>query len=359
MNNLNHSFSVAPMMDWSDRHCRFFHRQLSARALLYTEMVTAVAVVRGDREKLIGFDAAEHPVALQLGGSDPCELAEATRIGADFGYDEVNLNCGCPSDRVQSGRFGACLMAEPDLVARCVEAMASAVTIPVTVKCRIGIDDQDAEADLERFIMTVANAGCRTFVVHARKAWLKGLSPKENREVPPLDYGRVVRLKARHPQLEVVLNGGLGSLDEALQHGLSPDSGLDGVMLGRAAYQTPYLLAQVDRRIYGATTGVPTRAQVMERLLPYAEVHLARGGRLNNITRHILGLYHGQPRARAFRRHLSEQAVKDGAGVEVLIEALAIAEAGRDAGATTGHNEGEHDTGEHDERVVADGFAAE
>ena len=310
------------MMDWSDRHCRFFHRLLTRRALLYSEMVTARAVIHGDRERLLGFDPAEHPVALQLGGCEPAELAEAARIGAAAGYDEINLNVGCPSDRVQDGRFGACLMAEPVLVARLYAAMQAAVDVPVTVKCRIGIDDQDAEADLDRFIETVAAAGCRTFIVHARKAWLSGLSPKENREVPPLDYDRVARLKARRPELEIVLNGGLGSLAAARVQ----LARFDGVMLGRAAYQTPYLLAEVDRELLGDTGQSPARRTVLEQLVPYAERHIEHGGRLNNVVRHVLGLYHGRPRARAFRRFLSENAVKPGAGIGVLREAIAIAE---------------------------------
>jgi len=310
------------MMDWTDRHCRFFHRLLVRRALLYTEMVTAEAVLHGDRGRLLGFSAAEHPVALQLGGSGPAKLAEAAAIGADFGYDEINLNVGCPSDRVQEGRFGACLMAEPELVADCVAAMQARVAVPVTVKCRIGIDDQDSEADLERFVSAVAGAGCRTFMVHARKAWLQGLSPKENREVPPLDYGRVYRLKAAHPELEIVINGGIGSLAEAEAH----LAHVDGVALGRAAYQNPYLLAEVDRRLLGAATTPPSRREAIEALLPYAERHVRAGGRLNNIVRHILGLYHGQPRARAFRRHLSERAPREGAGADVLREALRLME---------------------------------
>jgi tRNA-dihydrouridine synthase A len=310
------------MMDWTDRHCRFFHRVLTRRALLYTEMITAEAVLRGDRQRLLGFNPEEHPVALQLGGSDPARLAEAAAIGADWGYDELNLNVGCPSDRVQEGRFGACLMAEPELVAECVAAMRARVSVPVTVKCRIGIDDQDGEADLERFVAAVAGAGCRTFVVHARKAWLDGLSPKENREVPPLDYGRVWRLKAAHPELEIVINGGIASLDEAEAH----LARVDGIALGRAAYQNPYLLAEVDRRLFGGTGTPPTRRAVMEALLPYAERHLAAGGRLNNIARHVLGLYHGQPRARAFRRHLSERAPREGADTSVLEEAMRLTE---------------------------------
>jgi tRNA-dihydrouridine synthase A len=312
------------MMDWTDRHCRYFHRLLSTRALLYTEMVTAEAILHGDLHRLLGFSPEEHPVALQLGGSDPSRLGKAAAIGADRGYDEINLNVGCPSDRVQEGRFGACLMGEPGLVADGVAAMRARVPphVPVTVKCRIGIDDQDSEADLERFVSTVAGAGCRTFIVHARKAWLQGLSPKENRDVPPLDYGRVYRVKAAHPELEIVINGGIESLDDAEAH----LAHVDGVALGRAAYQNPYLLAEVDGRLFGATTAPPSRRDVVEALIPYAERHLATGGRLNNIARHILGLYHGRPRARAFRRHLSEHAPRDKVGVAVLEEALRIVE---------------------------------
>ena len=315
------------MMDWTDRHCRFFHRLLSARALLYTEMVTADAILHGDRERLLGFSAEEHPVALQLGGSNPARLAEAAAIGAAWGYHEINLNVGCPSDRVQEGRFGACLMGEPALVADCVAAMRARVSVPVTVKCRIGIDEQDSEADLERFVAAVAAAGCRTFIVHARKAWLQGLSPKGNREVPPLDYGRVYRLKAAHPELEIVINGGITSLDEAEVHLAQAD----GVALGRAAYQNPYLLAEVDRGLFGATSGPPSRRAVMEALLPYAEKHVQAGGRLNNVARHVLGLYHGQPRARAFRRYLSEHAPRDGARAGVLEEAMRLVEGARAA----------------------------
>ena len=305
------------MMDWTDRHCRFFHRLLTRRALLYTEMVTAEAIRHGKRDLLLGFSAEEHPVALQLGGSDPVKLAEAARIGEGYGYDEINLNVGCPSDRVQEGSFGACLMAEPHLVADCVAAMRAAVQVPVTVKCRIGIDDQDSEADLERFVSTVAAAGCATFIVHARKAWLRGLSPKENREIPPLDYDRVHRLKAAHPELEIAINGGIATLDTAaaeLRH-------VDGVMLGRAAYQTPYVLADVDAMFFGCAAPVVSRDEILERLIPYAERHIARGGRLNNIARHILGLYHGEPGARAFRRHLSENAGRAGVGARLLTEA--------------------------------------
>jgi tRNA-dihydrouridine synthase A len=311
------------MMDWTDRHCRVFHRQLTRHALLYTEMVTADAVLHGRRAHLLGFSDVEHPLALQLGGSDPAKLAAAAEIGEEFGYDEINLNVGCPSDRVQEGRFGACLMAEPALVAACVAAMRARVGVPVTVKCRIGIDDQDSEADFAAFIDRVAgDGGCRTFVVHARKAWLSGLSPKENREIPPLDYDRVYRLKSARPDLEIVVNGGIGSLDEAERH----LAHVDGVMLGRAAYHTPYVLAEVDRRFYGDDRSAPTRAEALRAMLPYVEAHLASGGRLNNITRHILGLYHGRPRARLFRRLLSERGVGAAAGLDVLLDAIAAAE---------------------------------
>ncbi len=315
------------MMDWTDRHCRFFHRILSRRALLYTEMVTAEAILHGKRDQLLGYSAEEHPVALQLGGCDPQKLAKAAEIGASYGYDEINLNVGCPSDRVQEGRFGACLMAEPRLVADCVAAMRAAVRVPVTVKCRIGIDDQDSEAALDRFVTTVAAAGCRTFVVHARKAWLKGLSPKENREIPPLDYPRVHRLKAAHPQLTICINGGLPALDTALAH----LPAVDGVMLGRAAYQTPYdVLADVDRRVFGEDAAPVSRREAVERILPYAERHIEAGGRLNNVTRHVLGLYHGRPRGRLFRRYLSENATKSSARADVLEHAMLLAEgAGR------------------------------
>jgi tRNA-dihydrouridine synthase A len=312
------------MMDWTDRHCRVFHRQLTRHALLYTEMVTADAVIHGDRMRLLGFSAAEHPIALQLGGSDPVKLAKAARIGADLGYDEINLNVGCPSDRVQEGRFGACLMAEPELVAACVAAMRASQPKPVTVKCRIGIDDQDAEADFQRFIDVVASAGCTTFIVHARKAWLKGLSPKENREVPPLDYARAYRLKAARPDLEIVLNGGIESLEAARDH----LTHVDGVMLGRAAYQNPSVLADVDRVFFGDVGDARTRGDILAALIPYAEHHVASGGRLSNITRHILGIYHGRPRGRAFRRLLSEQATRASAGVDVLHAAIALAEFG-------------------------------
>ncbi|MDA7946058.1 MAG: tRNA dihydrouridine(20/20a) synthase DusA [Hyphomicrobiaceae bacterium] len=308
------------MMEWTDRHCRYFMRLISARVLLYTEMVTAAAVVHGDRDRLLGFDPAEQPVALQVGGSDPALLGEAARIGEEFGYREINLNIGCPSDRVQSGRFGACLMAEPDLVARCVEAMCSVVSLPVTVKCRIGIDDQDVETGLDRFVSKMAAAGCRTFIVHARKAWLKGLSPKENRTVPPLDHDRVHRLKADNPDLEICINGGIETLAEAQRH----LAHVDGVMMGRAAYHNPYLLADVDEAIFGEIgKRRPSRDDVLERYIVYAEREFARGTRLHHLTRHILGLYHGEPGARTFRRMLSERSTRPDAGIDVLKESLA------------------------------------
>jgi tRNA-dihydrouridine synthase A len=310
------------MMDRTDRHCRYFHRLLSKRTLLFSEMVTVDAVLHGDRDQLLAFNPEEHPVVLQLAGSDPHKLAAAAAVGEAYGYDAINLNVGCPSDRVQQGRFGACLMAEPTLVAACVAAIAGRVSVPVSVKCRLGIDDQDLEADLDRFIDTVAAAGCRIFLVHARKAWLKGLSPKENRDVPPLDYARVYRLKARRPELTIVVNGGIASLEEASAHLHK----VDGVALGRAAYQNPSLLADVDRWIFADPTPAPSRREVLEQLVPYARAHVSRGGRLSNVTRHILGLYHGVPNGRAFRRHLSERASCAGAGVEVLLDALHIVE---------------------------------
>ena len=302
------------MMDWTDRHCRMFHRQLTSRALLYTEMVTALAIRHGDRQRLLGFGEAEHPVALQIGGSEPKLLAEAAKWGADFGYCEINLNVGCPSDRVQNGRFGACLMAEPELVRDCVGAMRQAVAVPITVKCRIGIDDQDEEEDFTRFIETVMQAGVTTFIVHARKAWLKGLSPKENREVPPLNYGRVYRLKQRHPDLTIIINGGIETLDQAEAH----LAHVDGVMLGRAAYNTPWLLHAVDSRIYGEAVTKMSPLDTVERMKPYVAEQLARGVWLQNITRHMLGLFHGLPGGRLWRRLLSEEASRPGAGLDVL-----------------------------------------
>ena len=313
------------MMDWTDRHCRYFHRLLSPNALLYTEMVTARAVIHGDRARLLGFDPAEQPVALQLGGSDAAELAAAARIGAELGYVEINLNVGCPSDRVQSGRFGACLMREPALVGACVEAMRDAVAhtrAAVTVKCRIGVDDQDEYAGLAEFVDKVHACGCNVFVVHARKAWLQGLSPKENREVPPLNYERVYRLKREHPQLAIIINGGVTSVAETREHLRH----VDGVMLGRAAYHEPYRLAEIDADLFG--TPLPDRDEVLARLHPYIEAHLARGDRLQHISRHILGLYQGLPGARAYRRVLSERAHCADAGYDVIEQALAASGGG-------------------------------
>ncbi len=304
------------MMDWTDRHCRVLHRTLSRHARLYTEMVTAQAVAHGDRERLLGFSAVEHPVALQLGGSQPAALAQAARIGEDFGYDEVNLNVGCPSDRVQSGRFGACLMREPGLVAECMAAMIAAVRAPVTLKCRIGVDDQDPEESLFTLVDACAAAGVRHVAVHARKAWLQGLSPKANRDVPPLDYGLVYRLKAERPALEIVLNGGVPDLDAALHH----LQHVDGVMLGRAAYHTPELLGGADRRVFGAAADV-TSAQAVEAYRPYMADQLARGVPLNAMTRHMLGLFAGQPGARTWRRVLTTGSVRGG-GLEVIDAAL-------------------------------------
>ena len=317
-------FSVAPMMAWTDRHCRFFHRILTGRALLYTEMITAAAATHGDRERLLGFDPAEQPVALQLGGSDPRQLAEAARIGADLGYGEINLNCGCPSDRVRSGAFGACLMATPERVADCVAAMRAVVSIPVTVKCRIGIDDQDSEEGLADFVATVAGAGCRTFIVHARKAWLKGLSPKKNREVPPLDYGRVHRLKQARPDLTIILNGGLRSLAMALSH----LPALDGVMLGRAAYEEPWILADVDRLFFGDETRLTTREAAIEIYLAYVDRKLRQGVPLATLSRPLLGLYHGEPGGRQFRRILTGSTDRS-AGPDLIRRAVAAVQSCR------------------------------
>ncbi|GAA0648875.1 tRNA dihydrouridine(20/20a) synthase DusA [Brevundimonas lenta] len=315
--------SVAPMMDWTDRHCRAFHRALTGRALLYTEMVTAPAVIHGDHQRLLGFDAVEHPVALQLGGSDPEQLAEAARIGAAFGYDEINLNVGCPSDRVQSGRFGACLMQEPALVADCMAAIQEAVAIPATVKCRIGVDEQDPEVALFATVDACAAAGVGVFIVHARKAWLKGLSPKENRDVPPLDYALVRRLKRERPHLSISINGGIASLDEAEVH-LDDADGvkLDGVMLGRAAYHEPAILGQVDRRLFGAATSDVDAFEAIERYRPYLAARLEEGVHLPAMTRHMLGLMHGRAGARAFRRILTVEAIQAGAGLEVVDRAV-------------------------------------
>ena len=322
------------MMDWTDRHCRAFHRALTTRALLYTEMVTAPAVLHGDRERLLGFDVVEHPVALQLGGSDPVQLAEAAKIGAGVGYDEINLNVGCPSDRVQSGRFGACLMREPELVAECMAAIRGAVDVPATVKCRIGVDDQDPEISLFATVDASAAVGITTFIVHARKAWLQGLSPKENRDVPPLDYGLVRRLKRERPHLTIIINGGITSLDEVEAH-LDASDGvhLDGVMLGRAAYHEPALLGQVDRRLFGAAADVDP-FEAIERYRPYLAARLNEGVRLAAMARHMLGLMHGRPGARAFRRILTVEAIREGAGLEVVdraVEAVREAEARREA----------------------------
>lgn len=318
-----HRLCVAPMMDWTDRHDRFFLRLLSRHTILYTEMITAAAVLHGDRWRLLGFSPAEHPVALQLGGADPDAMARASEAAESFGYDEVNINVGCPSDRVQSGRFGACLMAEPATVAACVAAMRRATALPVTVKSRIGIDDQDDREDLFRFVDTVAAAGCRTFIVHARKAWLNGLSPKENREIPPLRYDVVYDVKQRFPELEIVLNGGIGDLDQAaaqLAH-------VDGVMMGRAAYQNPAMLAHADRRLFDPDAPVPSRAEVVVGLIPYINDEIAAGTPLIAITRHITGLYQGLPGARAWRRHLAENAHRPGADAKVVREAAALVEA--------------------------------
>jgi tRNA-dihydrouridine synthase A len=319
---IDRRFSVAPMMECTDRFYRFFARLLTRRALLYTEMITTGAALHGERERVLGFDAFEHPVALQLGGSDPAAMAECARLAQDLGYDEVNINCGCPSDRVQAGRFGACLMAEPDTVAACVAAMRRAASIPVTVKTRIGIDARDSYEHLADFVRRVADAGCTVFAIHARKAWLQGLSPKENREIPPLNYETVYRLKADFPALTIVLNGGMKSLDEAV-----PQIGagkLDGVMIGRAAYDTPYMLAEVDRRIFGDVRPAQTRAEAVRAYLPFVERMRAAGVPLGPIAKPIIPLFHGQPGGRLWRRHLSERVHRAGAGPEVLEGGLAI-----------------------------------
>ncbi|RTL93490.1 tRNA dihydrouridine(20/20a) synthase DusA [Ancylobacter aquaticus] len=316
--NQSFRFAVAPMMDWTDRHCRAFHRVLSARARLYTEMVTANAVIFGDRERLLGYSPQEHPIAVQLGGSDPEALAKAAAISAEWGYDEINLNVGCPSDRVQGGNFGACLMRDPALVARCVAAMKAAVAIPVTVKCRLGVDEQDPEIALDALADAVLAAGADGLIVHARKAWLEGLSPKENRDIPPLDYDRVHRLKARLPDVPVSLNGGIATLEVAqaqLAH-------VDGVMLGRAAYQQPELLLRVDSLFFGEVDPHPDAFAAVAAFEPYVAAHLAAGGRLHDITRHMLGLFTGRPGARAFRRHLATEGVKPDAGLDVLRAAV-------------------------------------
>ena len=313
--------SVAPMMDWTDRHCRYLHRLLSRHALLYTEMVTAPALIRGGAVHLLTYNAAEHPVALQLGGSDPAELAQAARVGAGEGYDEINLNVGCPSDRVQSGTFGAVLMKTPDLVADCVTAMIAAVEVPVTVKCRIGVDDQTPEDVLPDFLMRIRDAGVTRVAIHARKAWLQGLSPKENRDIPPLDYDLVHAMKTAFPDMHISINGGLETLSQARDH---LARGLDGAMIGRAAYHTPWdTLARADSVIFGDQDPFETPHDVVEAIVPYIEAHIASGGRLHNVTRHMLGLFQGRPGARAWRRVLSERVHAEGAGVEVLRDALA------------------------------------
>lgn len=320
MTTLNRKLSIAPMMDWTDRHCRYFHRRFTKHTLLYTEMVTAAAVVHGNRDHLLAFHDDEHPVALQLGGSDPHLLDEATRIACDYGYDEVNLNIGCPSDRVQSGSFGAVLMENPGLVADCASAMIKASTGPeVTIKCRIGVDDQIPEEVLPEFLSRVSAVGIRSFTVHARKAWLQGLSPKENRDIPPLDYELVYAMKAFFPSLEICINGGVTSLDQVKQH---LDAGVDGVMIGRTAYHEPAkILTDADRRFFGAASGTNAEQAVLD-MLPYIESELAKGTRLNQITRHMLGAFAGQPGARRWRRVLSEGAHKDSAGPELVLSAL-------------------------------------
>ncbi|MCG9656785.1 tRNA dihydrouridine(20/20a) synthase DusA [Vibrio mediterranei] len=311
--------SVAPMLDWTDRHCRYFHRLLSSQTLLYTEMVTTGAIIHGKGDFLT-YNEEEHPVALQLGGSNPADLATCAKLAAERGYDEINLNVGCPSDRVQNGRFGACLMAEPELVAECVAAMKEVVDVPVTVKTRIGIDDQDSYEFLTRFVSLVSEkAGCEQFTIHARKAWLSGLSPKENREIPPLDYPRAYQIKKDFPHLQIAVNGGVKTLEESLEH----LKHLDGVMIGREAYQNPYILAQVDQLIFGLDTPVKKRKQVVEEMYPYIERQLANGSYLGHISRHMIGLFQAMPGARQWRRYISENAHKKGAGIEVLETALA------------------------------------
>ena len=315
------------MMDWTDRHCRVFHRLMTRRARLYTEMLTSGAIIHGDRQRLLGFDLCEHPVALQLGGSQPRDLAISAKIGEDFGYDEINLNVGCPSDRVKDGRFGACLMAEPDLVAECVAAMKREVKVPVTVKCRIGIDEQDTETALDALARRVVGAGADALIVHARKAWLNRLSPKENRQIPPLDYGRVYRLKASMPNVPVIINGGIGSLADAKRH----LAHVDGVMLGRAAYQEPWRLMAVDPELFGERAAFLNMREVLEAMTPYIESELSQGTRLHSITRHFLGAFRAVPGARAFRRHLAEHGMGGSAGLAVLREAVALVDDRRPA----------------------------
>lgn len=315
----SHRFCIAPMMEWTDRYCRYFFRLLTKHSLLYTEMVTAAAIVHGDARRILDFDDREHPIALQLGGSSPQELAASVRIAEPFGYDEINLNCGCPSDRVQAGRFGACLMAEPALVANCVCAMQDATDVPITIKIRLGIDERDSYPELVNFIGTIAETGCRTFIVHARKAWLQGLSPKQNRDIPPLLYDWVYRLKQDFPDLEIVLNGGITSLGAAMEHLVQAD----GVMVGREAYQNPYFLAEVDRLIFTDPSPRPSRREALEQFAVFCAAHMAAGEvRLGHLSRHVLGLFQGQPGARRFRRHISTNAHRPNAGIEVLQEAI-------------------------------------
>ena len=332
-----HPLSVAPMMDRTDRHFRYFMRCLSRRALLYTEMITVPAILSGDRERLLGYDPSEHPIALQVGGDDPGALAEVARIAEGLGYDEINLNVGCPSDRVQNGRFGACLMKDPPRVAAAVASMKVAVSIPVTVKHRIGVDDLDRYEDMRRFVDVVAESGADRFSVHARKAWLSGLSPKENRTIPPLRYPEIYRLKAERPDLEIEINGGVKTLDEVGTHLLH----VDAVMIGRAAYDDPFLFANVDHRFYGEAPATLTRHDAVRALVPYAARWVAEGGRLHAVTRHILGLFNGQPGARAFRRHLSEHGPRPGADADVLLAALSRVPEEAAAGPTPGATAGE------------------
>ena len=315
---LSHRFCVAPMMDWTDRHDRVFLRQLSEHALLYTEMVTSAALKHGDAQYLLQHSEGEHPIALQLGGSKPVELAEAAVLAERSGYDEINLNVGCPSDRVQSGAFGACLMAEPELVGNCVKSMMTSVNLPITIKCRIGIDDRDSQRELEDFIGTVANAGCDTFIVHARKAILSGLSPKENREIPPLNYDSVFAVKQAFPELSIIINGGIKTIKDAE----SLLKKIDGVMLGREAYQNPFILNEVDAVFFGTATNVQTRTETLQKFMPYIEQELERGTPLHHMTRHILGLYKGQKGGKNFRRHLSENSYKKSADIGVLLDAI-------------------------------------
>jgi len=318
---IDHRLSVAPMLDWTDRHCRYFHRQLTRRTLLYTEMITTGALIFGDAEQHLQFNVSEHPLALQLGGSDPEALARCSKLAEAHGYDEINLNVGCPSDRVQNGAFGACLMANPQLVADCMMAMLDSVSLPVTIKHRIGIDEMESYDELAHFVGTVATSGCRIFIIHARKAWLQGLNPKQNREIPPLQYERVYRLKHEFSDLEIIINGGIETLDQAEMH----LARVDGVMIGRAAYHNPWLLADADRRLFGAENPVSARAEVVEAMIPYLEAHLREpGGKVSHVTRHMLGLFNGQPGARKWRRSLSENAARRDATAGVLAEALQL-----------------------------------